>query len=272
MILPIPINPEKNKRQSQPHQTKRYIAKQQKWIAVFLLAAVCLVAGMMLFRNGPMLEINGETVSEQEYIHGINESLFEVTLYFRETYGAATQEEGFWEKEYGGEIPCRKLMEVAKEKIIYRRTVYGLSKERGYVQDTDYASLVCRWEEENQIRAEKIKNGEPVYGLTDFPLELYINYEMDMLRYRFLDDTGNPEMKITQEEREAYFRTGQWTAPDGVSKASLKEVQSVVDRELRKERYQNLIQERISKSNVREKEAELYALTKRTISSQTVEK
>ena len=79
-------------------------------------------------------------------------------------------------------------------------------------------------------------------------------------------------MKITQEEREAYFRTGQWTAPDGVSKASLKEVQSVVDRELRKERYQNLIQERISKSNVREKEAELYALTKRTISSQTVEK
>mgnify|MGYP001160386701 FL=1 len=65
--------------------------------------------------------------------------------------------------------------------------------------------MIKRMEEENKMRAEKIENGEPVFGLSKFTTELYMEYEMDSFQKRYCENLKNEGMEITEEERVQYY-------------------------------------------------------------------
>ncbi|MDD6057516.1 MAG: hypothetical protein PUB98_04585 [Clostridiales bacterium] len=226
-----------------------------------IITILVVVLTSVAFSNDIFLKIDASRVEEEEYWHMMDESRFEVTQYFLDEHNVALDELKDWENSYGKESPCKKLMETVLEKLIYRRAVYRLGMERGYVESVEYRDIVRRWHLENEQRETKKEKGEIVYGLTEFSLEQYISYEMQGLKQCFLEDKENTDLQITQDEREEHFRNNEWTGADGSSEAVLEEIKSIVDRDLQELRYEQRIEEYVRKTKIKLEEANWYDIT-----------
>lgn len=186
---------------------KKRQSKRTAYIAVFaLVAAFAAVIALIVSLDGSRLnlKINDTLVEKDEYLRIMDENIYEVTQYFTEKYHAGV-DKAFWGKEFGGEVPSRMLADKTIEDLKYFRGVYENAREKGYVDSMQYRDLVKRFENENAARKEKISKGEAVYGLSEFTLPLFIEYEMDVIQKNYCDNLENPGMQITEEERQTYY-------------------------------------------------------------------
>ena len=236
-------------------------------IAVIFLAAAAAV-GIFLYgvsgRERLHLRINGSEISEEEYLQAVKAVRYDVAAYFAGTYGAL-EEGSFWSEEYGGEIPCEKLADEAVERLKYIHAVYGLAEEKGYIDDAGYDALVERLEDENASRKEKIEAREPVYGLSEYTLDLFMEYEVSSFRERYCNDKTNEGMDLTEEEILAYYESREWTLGDSGETADLETARIAVERELREKKYDEIIAQREADSQVETDREELYRFTLKNI-------
>lgn len=154
--------------------------------------------------NSFSMKISGCKIEQEEFLRAASKRKYEVTGYFSGKNGRSV-DSGFWERETDGEIPYQKLAEAAIEELKHFHAVYGLAADQGYIEKEDYPSFLKRWESENETRKEKVKNGEAVYGLLEYTLDLYEEYEMDTLQKKYCGDLNNEGMDITDEERRRYY-------------------------------------------------------------------
>lgn len=173
-------------------------------ISTILILAILIATVFLVNRNQFSLEIDGYKIDKEEFLDAADRKKYDVTSYFTQKNGVNVDSE-FWEREIDGELPYKKLAEEAIEELKYFHAVYGLAEEKGYVEDGSYAALLGRWESENQARKEKIENGETVYGLSEYTLELYLEYEMDTIQKSYCDDLENEGMEITDADRAEYY-------------------------------------------------------------------
>lgn len=181
----------------------------KKKIVIISAAAVLSIVVVLIIlftqRDSFSLEINGREIGKEEFLEAAARKRYEVVSYFSEK-GSGGVGEDFWEQEVGGELPYEKLTQETLEELKHFYAVYGLAEEKGYVEDGSYSALLKRWEEGNKLRKEKIEKGEAVYGLSEYSLELYLEYEMDTIQKSYCDDLDNEGMEITDGEREQYYQ------------------------------------------------------------------
>lgn len=184
--------------------------KKQAIITIFLI----LIAGVIFFvvQNDSTLHlrINDNLITEEEYLDAMNQSIYETTQYFFEKYDARVDDE-FWEKDFEGEIPYKVLADRTIHYLKYLKSTYEIAVEKEYVADAKYQSFLKRFEEENAKRAEKVKNGEPVYGLSEFSQKLFREYELDTFQKLYCEDAENEGMEISDSERQAFYDTNKET-------------------------------------------------------------
>ncbi len=175
-------------------------------IITIIVLAVFAIGLIFALKSRFSLKINGYEISEEEFLEAAGRKKYEVVNYFTEQ-GSGNVDAGFWEREIGGEIPYEKLAEAAVEDLKYFYAVYGLAKEKGYIEDSSYDAFLKRWEMENQLRKEKIENGEVVYGLSEYTLDLYREYEMDSIQKSYCNDIANEGMEVTDSDRAQYYES-----------------------------------------------------------------
>ena len=176
-------------------------------LIVSIISIIGIIAVIFFIYSGNQsleLKINGEKVTEEEYLDAMNSQLYDVTQYFYQTYNARVSGD-FWEKEFDGEVPYKMLAEKTLEKLKYNRAVYETAKEKGYIDSVAYDSFIERFETENAARKERVENGQPVYGLSEFTKELYLEYEMDTLQKKYCEGLENEGMDISEEDRQQYY-------------------------------------------------------------------
>ncbi len=175
-------------------------------IGIGIFAVIAAVfAGVLSFEWAKFeLSINDETVSGDEYLYVMNQQINDVTQIMT-NYGEIQVNSEFWTTEKDGKLPYEVLADHTVEQLKYNRAVYETAREMGYVDEVDYEHIVERMETENRIRAEKIKNNEPVYGLLEFSLVLFMEYEMDSFQKAYCNDLTNEGMEISEEERQQYY-------------------------------------------------------------------
>ena len=236
-------------------------------IAVIFLAAAAAV-GIFLYgvlgKERLHLRINGTEIAEEEYLQAVKAVRYDVAAYFAGTYGAK-EEDSFWSEESGGEIPCEKLAEEAVERLKYIHAVYGLAEEKGYIDDAGYDALVERLEDENASRKEKIEAGEPVYGLSEYTLDLYMEYEVSSFRERYCNDKTNEGMDLTEEEIREHYESRDWVVGENAEKLDLEEARPAVEQELREMKHDEIIAQREEDSQVETDREELYRFTLQNI-------
>lgn len=171
-------------------------------IAVLLLSCVITAIWYKHWHNSRFsLKIGGTTIQEDEYLLFMNDTRQEVLTYFREQYGMTIGDQD-WGTTIDGEVPCQVLADRTTEKLSELKALYALAEQRGYVDSTSYKSLIKRMDAENARRKDKIKNGEIVYGLSEYSLHTYLEYEMDSFEKRF-----RQEEKTEADQYEDAVRT-----------------------------------------------------------------
>lgn len=170
--------------------------------ALLLIAAIAV--GALAAGDRFRLSINGLAVTEAEYERMLNSQIYPVSQSISAEYGLQTGVD-FWTRDAGGVPAYRILADRTVDALKRYRALYEIAQEQGYVADISYDALLSRVEEENRSRAEKIANGEAVYGLSSFTADLFLEYEADAIRTRYCDDPDSPGMDIPEDEiRDGY--------------------------------------------------------------------
>lgn len=121
------------------------------------------------------------------------------------------------------------------------------AKRTGLIDDSSLEAVAARCEAENQKRKEMLQNGEVVYGLTQFPLSVYLDYELTRFRLDFASENETVKKNyryapISKKERKEYYRNnGDLFTRYGGDKFSFREVSMIIEKKIREEQHENEI-------------------------------
>ena len=228
--------------------------KRKYFLAVLAGAAVLAAGGTAawMFWNGSSdfyLSINGSEVSREEYLAAVEAVEYDTKMQIQEEYDTPYDEE-FWEREYPGGYGYEILADNAEEWLKYTHAVYSLAEEYGDIDDGSYEAAVKRWEADQESRAEKTAKGEVVYGLKEYPLDVYISYEISMLKETYCNDYDREGMELTEEEIQEHYESSEWIFDESDENADLETARIAVERELREQRYDEMIAQKEQDSQV----------------------
>lgn len=129
----------------------------------------------------------------------------------------------------------------------YAKACYTFAKKLGLIDDDSFNAVKTRCDAENKAREEKIKNGEIVYGVTNFSLPAYIQYELTRFKLDFVSQAekikNNYNYKeISHDEEKEFFESNAdlFTRYNGDS-FSFGEVEAVIRKRIREAEYDNEI-------------------------------
>lgn len=129
----------------------------------------------------------------------------------------------------------------------YALACLAFAKKLGLIDDSSLDGVVRRCEAENTKRKEQLERGETVYGLTQFSLPVYLDYELTRFRLDFVSE--KEEIKrhysyspISKKERKAFYKNNRdlFTRYAGDS-FRFREVEMIIDKKMREEEYEHEI-------------------------------
>lgn len=171
-------------------------------VLTVICAAVFSACGTKTVKqDDPVMEINQEIVVKEEYQMILNNYVAQVKAQY--TTEEANQKD-FWRTEFADGRPIDKIMQLAKEDFIHKKTVAQLAKEAGIEQKTDYRSLLELAEGENQEREEKLTAGELVYGLTSYKIKDYYTYTYIQVEAEVLEELKKDHAVYEEELKQVY--------------------------------------------------------------------
>lgn len=172
-------------------------------MGIIFIGAISIMLGMN--RSDKIgLTIGTEEILKEEFLEAMSNEKYAVTQYFHDKYGAEVDKD-FWLKDFEGESPYEMLADRTVVALTAAYAVYEIAKEQGHLDTIGYKDLLERFELENKTRETKIKNAEPVYGLAQYTLDLYKEYEMDTLEKLYTNELNNEGMDISEEESKQYY-------------------------------------------------------------------
>lgn len=223
---------------------------------------MCSLVAMLILSGDrmPELVIGGTPVDREEYLEAVSDARFEVKGYFRETYDADTGGD-FWTETFGEETPYKKTADVALRELCRRYAVYQTAEEKGYIGTYSYKDMEERVRKENEERKNKQEAGEVIYGLSEYSLSQFLDYEMSSLQEMYCNDDSNEDMEVTEEElKEYYDNGGAIVGEDGVT-IPLDEVKNAVKYEIQKQRYEEMIEKKANDLSIETDREKLYEFT-----------
>lgn len=181
--------------------------KKKNILFIALSSIIILVLGIALYiynSNNLKINISGINIDKNQYINVMNSKKYDVSQYFVEKYGANITND-FWQQEFSGEVPYKVLADETINELLRIHSIYNIAKEKGYVDSEEYKDFLARLNNENTIRQKNIKDGIPVFGLSEFTEELYLEYETDRIEKSYSNDLSNEGMDISLDESTKYY-------------------------------------------------------------------
>ena len=237
-------------------------------LLVVLIGAVCGGIWAVHSRNAARSEsafsltISGVSISEEEYLQCMKSVRYDTKMELKGQKPDVTEDTVWTETYDDGQTGYEILTECTVEQLKYIHAVYDIAKEKGYIQDATFEGMKQRMEQENAQRSEKVTRGEAVYGLKEYTLDLYQEYELSMIEEKYILDETNEGMGLTEEEIEAYYNTRDWIVGEDARKADLSEARAAVIDEMRRNRYQELTEQ---KAEVAEADGDMDQLSQFTL-------
>lgn len=220
-------------------------------IIVLAIAATAIVAGIIQYKKSEQFDLTvaEHAISKDEYVNCMKSVEYDTKMQIQQDYDAI-YEDDFWEKQYNGKYGYEILAENTVEELKYIHAVYDLAKENGDIADSSYEALEKRWNDENTERSEKVEKGEVIYGLKEYTFQLYLDYEISILKEKYCNDTKREGMKLTEDEILEHYESRDWIVGENEEKADLEMARIAVERELREQKYDDMITQRETDSQV----------------------
>ena len=228
---------------------KKQLMKIGAVIAVIAVAGI--TGGVIKYSHDNRFDLTvaGDPISKEEYVNCMNSVEYDTKMQIQQDYDAA-YETDFWKKQYDGQYGYEILARNTVEQLKYIHAVYDLAEENGDVADSSYEALEKRWKDGNAERSEKVEKGEVIYGLKEYTFQLYLYYELSTLKEKYCNDTSREGMKLTEDEVLQHYQSRDWIFGDSEENADLETARIAVERELREQKYDNMITQRETDSQV----------------------
>lgn len=210
-----------------------------------LLLVLVLIAVLIWQSSSFSMKLGKYRISEEEFQNCMQAVMYDTKAQIQQAYGAEYTED-FWEAEYGDQHGYDILIENTIAEMKYIHAVLELAAENGDVSDATYKTLEKRWKAENKERSEKLANGEVVYGLKEYPFDVYLQYQISTLKETYCNDTDREGMTLTEDEVLEHYNTREWIFGDSEENADLETARIAVERELREKKYDDMVTQRIN--------------------------
>ncbi|MGN7360270.1 peptidyl-prolyl cis-trans isomerase [Paenibacillus sp. SAFN-054] len=179
-----------------------------------LLSSCCLLAaaaaGYAFARdgetaNGPVMTVNGEEVTAEEFESFMSRERLDTIGYFQTRYGAA-YDASFWRRSYEGQTPLEELRQRAMDQLVRTKVQQIAAKREGLTDNISYEALMLEREEENRRREADVRAGRVIYGPEQYGVEEYEQYAFSRLRTGLLERLASGELSPAPSEIDAYYR------------------------------------------------------------------
>ena len=127
----------------------------------------------------------------------------------------------------------------------YALACLEFAKRLGLIGDSSLDAVAMRCKAENEKRKEMLEKGETVFGLTEFPLSLYLDYELTRFRLDFVSEKEEIKKNyhyepISKKEKKAFYKNNSdlFTRYGG-DKFRFKEVDMIIEKKMREEEYEH---------------------------------
>lgn len=144
-------------------------------VSLAVLSGAAVAGAKMLETKNAYLTINNNSVSKDELEFYMKASRSDAILRFTSD-ASSSADKDFWETEQNGITPAEYLLEIAVECLKNDRALFTECEGRGLCEKLSYEKIIKQMNAENASRAEKLKNGEPVYGVTEYTVVSYYDY------------------------------------------------------------------------------------------------
>ncbi|MGN1117595.1 MAG: hypothetical protein ACI4RU_03210 [Acutalibacteraceae bacterium] len=127
----------------------------------------------------------------------------------------------------------------------YALACLEFAKRLGLIGDSSLDAVTIRCKAENEKRKEMLEKGETVFGLTEFPLSLYLDYELTRFRLDFVSEREEIKKNyhyepISKKEKKAFYKNnGDLFTRYGGDKFRFKEVDMIIEKKMREEQYEH---------------------------------
>ena len=144
-------------------------------VSLAVLSGAAVAGAKMLETKNAYLTINNDSVSKDELEFYMKASRSDAILRFTSD-ALSSADKDFWETEQNGITPAEYLLEIAVENLKNDRALFAECEKRGLCEKLSYEKIIKQMNAENASRAKKLKNGEPVYGVTEYTVVSYYDY------------------------------------------------------------------------------------------------
>lgn len=188
------------------------------------------------------LAIGGYDIPRAEFQHALDAVRNDVIRQLADDGESVGAE--FWARADAGS-PSAIAAEAAVAWLEKRYGTYIVAVKAGLVESASWDALNARLTTANGERAEAIDRGEVVYGLPQYDLKTFVEYEESGFFEAFIANESLPNMALTEDEIQAFFATHEWALADGAT-PTLADVRPNVVREARVERYEGMLEQQQS--------------------------
>ena len=129
----------------------------------------------------------------------------------------------------------------------YALACLEFAKRLGLIEDSSLEAVEIRCKAENEKRKAAIEKGEAVYGLVEFSLSVYLDYELTRIKLDFASEKEEIKKNyiytpLSQKEKKAFYKNNQdlFTRYSG-DKFRYKEVAMIIEKKIREEQFENEI-------------------------------
>lgn len=136
---------------------------------------------------------------------------------------------------------------ITDEQRQYALACLTFARKIGLIDDDSLEAIAHRCNAENEKRRQALENGEIVYGLKQFTLPVYLDYELTRFRLDFVAERDVIKANYTyspidKKQLKEYYKANKdlFTRYNG-EKFRFKESRLVVYKKIREEQYDNEI-------------------------------
>ena len=201
----------KNKTAQQTGVVER--KKRKIAMVTMLIAAVFLLGGMFIFRyvvrdNETVAVVDGSAITAQELSAAMQRNKTYAITHFAE-YSKGSIDKAFWKQNIENTTPEKYLRKVAFDELTRLKIEQNIAVSEGLLGEnqTSYQAFLESMKKENDTRAEKLKNGEIVYGVKKYTEDSYYSYyssNLSLKNQEALSKEGKP-LHLTKEALSKWY-------------------------------------------------------------------
>jgi hypothetical protein len=123
-----------------------------------------------------VVQIDGERVSQGEFLWRMNGFRSACFSFFMQKYNASYNGADFWDHPFDGITPAEWIKRRTLQQLVEDKVKIRIMQQYGVLTGFDYKQFLKAFREENETRKMRMQQGQVIYGVRQFDESSFYEY------------------------------------------------------------------------------------------------